>query len=255
MIFYFTGTGNGRYAAEKLAESGNDSLCSIGQAFRDGVFTYDLTEEKAIGFVLPVYFGGLPSIVREFIEKVQLLSAESKYIYLVLTCGGMTCDTGNMFVKCMEKRGYKVSAQYGLCMPDNYVLLYDMKTADAVKDTLAKADKELINIAEEIGRRTTGDRIQVKGMLPKVMTALMYPFYNVARKTKKFYATDACTGCRLCTNICPCSAIEMQDNKPIWVKEKCTQCLGCLHRCPVRAIQYGKGTVKRGRYVNPAVDF
>lgn len=48
-------------------------------------------------------------------------------------------------------------------------------------------------------------------------------------------------------------AIEMRDNRPIWIKEQCLQCLGCLHRCPVFAIQYGKKTIKHGQFVHPGV--
>jgi ferredoxin len=254
MVFYFTGTGNSKYIAQRIAESEHDRLCSIAQAVRDGNFTYQLKENEAVGFVLPVYFGGLPSVIREFIDKVQLSGAEGKYIYLVLTCGGFTCNAGGMFVKRMAKRGYEVSAQYAVLMPDNYVLLYNMKSDEEVKTTLAKADRELAIITREIQSRKTGDSNNIKGFFPKAATALMYPFYDRARKTKKFYATDACTGCGHCAKICPCNAIELKSKSPVWIKEKCTQCLACLHRCPTRAIQFGKSTQKRGRYVNPAVE-
>lgn len=50
---------------------------------------------------------------------------------------------------------------------------------------------------------------------------------------------------------CPVNAIEIRDNKPVWMKDKCTMCLGCLHCCPKFAIQYGKNTKKHGRYKNP----
>lgn len=34
----------------------------------------------------------------------------------------------------------------------------------------------------------------------------------------------------------------------------CRQCLACINRCPVQAIQYGKGTVNRGRYTHPDLE-
>ncbi|BET21098.1 hypothetical protein RGT18_06860 [Solobacterium moorei] len=50
---------------------------------------------------------------------------------------------------------------------------------------------------------------------------------------------------------CPATAIEMRENKPVWVKEECTMCLGCLHRCPKHAIFYGSGkaTNVHGQYI------
>ena len=43
---------------------------------------------------------------------------------------------------------------------------------------------------------------------------------------------------------CVNHAIEIQSQKPVWVKERCTMCLSCLHHCPKFAIQYGKHTKK-----------
>lgn len=251
MIFYFTGTGNSKHAAQMIAESENDMLYSITQAVRERKFTYNLDDEKAIGFVFPVYFGGLPSIVQEFIENVRFENIKDKYVYLLLTCGGKTYDAGGMFAKRMAERGYQVDALYGVRMPDNYVPMFNPPTGEKAEALLAQAVKEIREIALSIQARKKGDMIAVKGMFPKAATALMYPFYDRTRKTKKFYATDACTGCGLCEKICPCGAIELKNGKPVWVKEICAQCFGCLHRCPVRAIQFGKGTDKRERYVNP----
>ena len=47
------------------------------------------------------------------------------------------------------------------------------------------------------------------------------------------------------------TAIEVINNKPVWVKEKCTLCLGCIHRCPKFSIDYKEKTKAHGQYLNP----
>ena len=63
-----------------------------------------------------------------------------------------------------------------------------------------------------------------------------------------------CTGCGRCAALCPERTISLVSGRPVWQGE-CTRCLACLHRCPAGAIQYGRGTEKRERYVNPKVMF
>ena len=73
------------------------------------------------------------------------------------------------------------------------------------------------------------------------------------RQTPYLKQLGRCIRCGACAKKCPMGAIEMRDNRPIWIKEQCLQCLGCLHRCPVFAIQYGKKTIKHGQFVHPGV--
>ena len=81
----------------------------------------------------------------------------------------------------------------------------------------------------------------------------MLASYHVCMGTGKFRVTDNCTGCGLCSTICPAHAIEMKEGRPVWTKKKCLKCCGCINRCPVSAIQYGRRTESRGRYVNPVL--
>ena len=59
MIFYFTGTGNSQYAAQRLA-SEDERLVSVVECLRKDNYHFDIAENESVGLVFPVYFGGLP---------------------------------------------------------------------------------------------------------------------------------------------------------------------------------------------------
>ena len=90
MIFYFSGTGNSKYAAERIASALDDHLISLRDAIRARRYRYDVSKEARIGFAVPVYFQGLPSILNFFLEKLELTGYRDQYIYVVLTCGNWT---------------------------------------------------------------------------------------------------------------------------------------------------------------------
>jgi Pyruvate/2-oxoacid:ferredoxin oxidoreductase delta subunit len=57
---------------------------------------------------------------------------------------------------------------------------------------------------------------------------------------KLFFASDRCTGCGLCAEHCPNSAIEMRgsgkDARPYWTF-RCESCMRCMNTCPVQAVE------------------
>ncbi len=251
MIFYFSGTGNSEYAARKIAERTGDTVVSIAECTRAGRFSFALTAGERVGFVFPVYFYGVPTIVLDFIGRLEL-SGTAGYTFAVCTSGGDPAGANRMLRDTLKRRGMRLDAAFELSMPDNYIILFDL---------LTPPDKavQLLEAAEGSIEAIAADVLAAKPVPPKfgigrwIKTVASYPIYKRGRDTRKFYVLVACNGCGLCEKLCPCSMIEMQSRRPVWREGKCTQCLACLHRCPKRAIQYGRKTQSRGRYVNPNV--
>lgn len=84
MIFYFSATGNSKYAAECIAADG-EHLISITDAAEKNEYDYTVSDER-VGFVSPTYDWTLPSIVREFLQKLTLHFEKKPYIYYVNAC-------------------------------------------------------------------------------------------------------------------------------------------------------------------------
>ncbi len=239
MIYYFSATGNSKHAAEVIAEKTGDTAVDIVSALRDGI-----PENKSdkTGFVFPVYFWGLPEIVKRFASLPEVKKSLGKYVYCVITCGASTGTADKMLEKAL---GRKTDYSFSLKMPDNYVVMYDPCEKEKAKKYLRHADKELEIICKDIADSVCKKSGASGGELNSFFVSKLY---NPFRKTKKFFADDKCTSCGLCEKICPEGAIVIENGRPKWIKKKCQHCTACINRCPAKAIQYGKKTADRGRY-------
>lgn len=259
MIFYFSATGNSLYAANKLAESESTACVSVTDFLKDenGANRYaeQMKGEKAVGFVFPVYFCGLPEIVSEFLAKLPLRPAEGKYLFLVLTYGAMAGNAAAFVQKELSKKGLSLSASYAVLTIDSYLPMFPLPEETEMERILAGEEEQLVQICDNVKRREMNTDYVSHGTGAAIITAIMRSAYHRAKKTSKFILTDACTGCGQCERICPSDAIRMENKKPVWVKGDCTLCLGCLHRCPAGAIAYGKKTAGRERYCKRTADY
>ncbi len=239
MIYYFSATGNSKHAAEVIAEKTGDTAVNIVDALKNGI-----PENKTdkTGFVFPVYFWGLPEIVKRFASSDSVKNSLGKYVFCVITCGANTGSADKMLEKAL---GRKIDYSFSLKMPDNYVVMYDPCEKEKAKRYLRHADKEIEIICDEIGGKICKKSGASGGELNSFIVSKLYdPF----RKTKKFFADNKCTSCGLCEKICPDNIIVIENGKPKWTKSKCQHCTACINRCPAKAIQFGKKTSERGRY-------
>ncbi len=52
--------------------------------------------------------------------------------------------------------------------------------------------------------------------------------------------TDECTGCGICVDECPATAIELKNEKATVDEDECTDCGTCMDACPNSAITVDK---------------
>ncbi|MEE1011970.1 MAG: EFR1 family ferrodoxin [Acutalibacteraceae bacterium] len=240
MIYYFSGTGNSKHAAEVIAASTGDTAVNIVDAIKNNIL--GKKDDELTGFVFPVYFWGLPEIIKRFASMPEVRKNLGKYVFCVITCGANTGSADKILSK---KLGRNLDYSFSLKMPDNYVVMYDPCEKQKAQRYLRHADKELETVCADIKKREKGRKGSTQG---GVKSAFVSHFYNPFRKTKKFYADDKCISCGICAKNCPDNAIEMQNGKPVWVKSKCQHCTACINCCPKESVQYGKSTQTRRRY-------
>lgn len=243
MILYFSATGNCKYVAARLASAFGQETVSIVDCIQGSVYSF---ADDMIGIVVPTYFWGLPSIVKEFLEKADF---HTDYLYFIASYGTTPGASDAMAGKAIQRK--KIDAFYSVRMPDTWTPIFDLSTPEKVAAFSKTTEAEIDDAIRKISERHTN-----RCMTPRIPAFLAewfaQPIYNNdKRRTVHFRVEESCIGCGLCAKKCPVQVIEMQGKRPVWVKEKCVLCLGCLHRCPKFAIQYGKNTQRHGQYTNP----
>ena len=241
MVYYFSGTGNSQWIAERLAALTGDQAASIADLTRDGPNAVAVSAGSVIGVVFPVYAWGAPKLVERFCKGVRV--SEGAYAYAVCTCGD---EAGNAVKK--FRRVFPYTSAWSVAMPNNYIIGFDVDPPELAHKKIENAGARLMEIAEAVRGQKRIYSVHA-GRAAWLKTAVVSPAFNAfARGTKPFYAGDECISCSLCANECPSGAITMTDGKPVWTRKHCAQCMRCMMHCPEDCIQYGAFTKKKGRY-------
>ena len=288
MIFYFSGTGNTKWAAARLAAATHEDLIPIAPYMRADDSSHNiaepfiLKENERLGFVFPVHGWRVPKLVREFIGRMKVQRAEPDatrsqtlsdisgnsasagslpFTYCVCTAGdsiGLTIENLNQTISqnpSLQALGItEVSSSYSLIMPESYVGLPFMDVDPKEKEIWkkSKSAQELAVICEEIFDRKEGVSRLVKGPIPWFFTKVVGGFFeNVLITDKRFHVEkDKCVKCGICANVCPVGDIKGGHGEyPEWLHHKdCLTCFTCYHHCPHHAIEFGNQTQKKGQY-------
>jgi len=236
MIWYFSGTGNSRWAAEKFAAALGEEARDIAPFLREGK---EVPRSEVLGLVFPIHAWNVPVLMRRFLEKAD---DAATYRFAVGTCGG---EAGHALRKLQEQR--EIHAVFSLVMPNNYILMGDVDSGEVQQKKLREAQEKIRHIARSVRARETVYDVH-EGNMAAFKTRCIAPQFEKHAMTDQGYrVTESCNGCGLCESVCPTGNIRLSGGRPQW-QGSCVQCLACLHHCPRQAIQYGKKTEKKGRY-------
>ena len=145
MILYFSATGNCKYVAARLIQSEKQELLSIVDCVRNDQYTFS---NKTIGIISPTYDWGLPSIVKEFLEKA---SFQTEYLYYIATYGTTPGASGAIANKAI--RGRKIDAYYSVQMADTWTPIFDLSTPEKVAKYTKNTEPEISRIIRSVKER------------------------------------------------------------------------------------------------------
>lgn len=249
ILFYLSSTGNSLYTAKEIAKRYEQvDLIAIPDAIQNKQFKFE--GYKKIGFVVPLYFFGIPPIAKRFIEQLEV--PDSTYLFAIVTRAYSKGRVLTEINKLLKAKGKLLNYGRYLTFPDNYIRWAGAFKEEVQLSILKKAKKNLDLFSKEILSSTT-IKMQ-EGYLIRTIALPLYAIWKSKLKnnSKTFKVSISCTSCEICERCCPTKNIIMNEGKPEW-GQRCEDCMGCVQNCPQKAIYFNARTAAKRRYKNPNV--
>lgn len=234
-LYYFTGTGSSLSVARDLSNTlENTTLVSIPQL---GKASLNNVEVDVIGFVFPVYYLTMPTIVEDFINRLTI--PDKTYIFSIVTSAG---DPGNTFADLnalLQAKGSTLNSGFSIPLADNSVALSTSK--EKYENRLNAYDDHIKRIAKIIGNKGENFDEPISRRFGKTLYEHVTKFYlrKISQINKKSVDDKKCNKCEVCVNVCPTNNITLDEGGIAW-SNYCVECFGCIHGCHVNAITFGK---------------
>ncbi len=234
VIYYFSGRGNSLSVAQGLARLVADTEIRSMSSVKGEVALPD----GLVGFILPVIDFGIPAYVRGFLKCIRA-DGKQRYLFAVITCGGVPGASISSVKRLLQKRGFPLLA--------GWILEFGRRMM-----TDSEWRQKLEEMADAIGKKAN---IPVPSAAIKdhLLTGLLNPLARILipKEDKKFRVDVSCTGCGVCSRVCPVNNIQIKNGRPVWL-HKCQQCAACFSWCPQKAIS-GTCLAAKTHYQNPRV--
>lgn len=223
-IFYFTGTGNSLYVAKRFG----GELYSIPQVLKGDKYIF---KDEKIGIVFPTYGLSAPTIVKDFIEKITLISP---YIFVIMTCGNNNGDATKWIVSFAKKHNIDISYSNNIKMIGNHIPIVNISKQKSLDKNIEENINHLIDDVNN-NRKYIDSGIIIGGLLRntlKIVKRIRHmdsPF--------NFSVNYSCIKCSTCIKVCPRANVSYNDSNEIIFSNHCESCLSCVNNCPKKAIQ------------------
>lgn len=248
-LYYFSATGNSLLVCKEIQQKSNNcTLNSIAKLSDKSIIN---PPGGTIGIIFPLYFSGMPKIVKTFIKKLDFSKVD--YIFAIATKSqysspGLIPEQINDILKEHKK---KIDSVFYLSMTGNFIKKYDIleqKDQISANSMMFKKIKTIMEIVNKKEQVIENPFPLLKFIGKRVHEKWIKDFHM---NDNEFNSTN-CNLCGLCERICPKNNISLSNNKPEW-NHDCELCFACVHVCPLKGIQYGKVTIDRKRYINPSI--
>ena len=243
IVIYFTGTGNSKYAAQRVAEiAGASDIIDAGAEIKAGRPAKIRDDDLVVA--MPVYAWKMPEILENWLRASDI---RVKRIWYIMTCGDQMGGADRYNSRISKDLGAEHMGTAEIIMPENYIAMFNAPFEEEAREIVKAAEGPIERAGETIAR---GEKLQPsrQAFIWKMGTSIVNPvFSKVFIKDKAFYSTDGCNGCGQCVELCPMNNIIMEGGRPEWMGN-CIHCMACICYCPAEAIEYGKGSKGRFRY-------
>ena len=224
MLFYFTATGNCLHVARQF----DKNPISIPQVINNDNLVF---EDEKIGIVWPVYAGEPPKIVLNFLKKATF---KTNYFYMILTYGKDVTDAPEYTNRLCEGMGIHVDYIHSILMVDNYLPSFDMNEQKAMDKHIEEQLQIALKDVQERKKEITEANQEARDFHARA--AKIFADNPSLINGEQITVTDKCTGCGICTKVCPVKRFYIENGKAKRTQTTCEFCLACAHNCPQKAI-------------------
>lgn len=244
MVFYFSGTGNSKYVAQRLADALGDTLLSMNERVKTGD-TSPIETGNCLIIVTPTYAWRIPRVVGEWLLATELVGAER--VWFVMTCGTEIGSADRYNRELCQGKGLTAMGTAQIIMPENYIAMFNAPQVEEARQIVSRAEPDVDSAIRCIESRQEFPAPR-NNLYDRCMSGPVNPaFYALFVKDGPFRVSERCTGCGQCVKRCPLNNITLPNGRPVW-GGSCTHCMACICYCPAEAIEYGKKSLGKPRY-------
>ena len=246
-IFYFSGTGNTWWAAERLAqalaEKGFNAEALSIEKLNPSQVSEAADRAALLGLGYPIYGSDAPLIMQDFIH--DLPPASTPKPALVFATQAIWSGDGAYFMRReVEDKGYSLRWAVTFNMPCNVCL--DMGILFNLFFSSLKAQpQDILKRVAKLAERVARDQPWIMGRSALLSMGWIQrvPF----RMSLTYWQSgilsvdpERCTSCKRCESLCPVGNITLEAGLPVF-GDRCILCLRCFNYCPELAVQaFGK---------------
>ncbi|MGE5653525.1 MAG: EFR1 family ferrodoxin [Bacillota bacterium] len=237
LLCYFSGTGNTKWIADRLCQELEMSGYHAELTNIEKVNSLDLRGYDFLIIGTPVYAEAPPPLVEDFVRRLPMNHG-------IIQCmvysnqGAVTPCTVKRLSRILSAKGYPITMEALLRMPNNYYFGAGIRpTAAKIDRYLRAAEQQIHEIAITFvaGTRRLSSASPLQLGYGKIVASVFKGM--VPRLARKLMAGPECNGCGLCARRCPRHNIELVNQRAIFAGS-CMLCTRCVHICPVNAIRY-----------------
>ncbi|KNZ41317.1 EFR1 family ferrodoxin [Acetobacterium bakii] len=246
--FYFSGTGNTRWAVETfnaiISEKGHQAAMfsiDFGEKLSDERIQEIVREADCIGLANPIYGGDVPPIMKGFIDRLIAIrqpGQTEKKAFVINTFGYVNAFGPNEMEKLLAGSGLVQTAYVNIHLCNNVT----STKPDAKPFDQALLHKRMGQGKAELGRLADSllsGKKRIKGHGPQTMIGTMIR-KKVPEAIAGHYQTlgvhlETCNRCMVCVNNCPTGSIRF-DGDGFTFLPGCTACMRCYNFCPTGSI-------------------
>jgi Pyruvate/2-oxoacid:ferredoxin oxidoreductase delta subunit len=252
-IYFFSGTGNARAAANWTAERAEQQGVSVQVYNIDKLESGDIPapeEGSLMGFFYPTHGFNAPPLVLDLLRRFP--RSRDNDVFFVNTRAGMKLfrlhtpglsGVAQLLPALMLRlKGFRTVGWRPLDPPSNWISIHPALRGKALDFIFDRCRKTMVAFTDKVlsGKKVYRGLFDLPVDLLISPIALLYFVFGRFILAKTFVASSDCDDCGLCVKQCPVNAIVKIKNRLFW-SFSCESCMRCMNHCPKKAIETAHG--------------